>query len=463
MAEEVAAGGAGAGSGGGSGAGAGGGSSSSGLSGTSMSAADIAAPGGDVAFLNAESETPKTETTETKLPETAAETKPAEEAAPADIDLSALEDGQPEWLAKVADPAVKAEVEKLLELQKAFSDKFKDAADLDAFFKDLPGGREQVAALQTLSKEIAEIDGALESNTPEGNATVAERYLSMTPDGGVGLLRAAAQHMAKSSPEGWNQLSSELINSTLHAAGIGSDIQGVVGAIAEMRAAVAADDGEAFGRAAGKLLGSPKEAPKVDPNLQKASERENSARQDAQKAQTESWQFRSEKSGDKINNHISSETGKLLSKVLPTSISEKDRTSLRNDISTEVMSQLVADPWLASQVKQLIGWSSRSDKGPDFTNANLKADQAAFDKATELVTQYATPKLVAKAISKVVGKWSRERAASNSEARSKAKSAATKTDVGAAAAGKVNNGRRILTEEMVRGPKALSDADILNF
>lgn len=441
------------------GAGAGAPATPSGDSGAAMSAADIAAPGGDIAYLE-QAPAPEQAPAETKPPETSTEEKPAEEAAPEEINLSALEEGQPEWLAKVTDPDVKAEVGKLLEMQRAFSEKFKDAADLDAFFKDLPGGREQIAALQTLSQEVSELDAALEANTPEGLATVAERYMAQTPDGGAGLLRAAAHHLAKSSPESWNQISSELINSTLNAAGIGSDLQGVFGAIAEMRAAVAADDGEAFGKAAGKLLGQPQEAPKTDPALARLTERENAARAGEQKAQTESWQFRSEKSGDRISNHISTETGKALAKVLPSSISEKDRTSLRTEISAEVHSQVFADAWLGSQVKQLIGWSVNGPKGRDYANSNLKADQTAWDKATELVTQYATPKLIAKAVSKVVGKWSRERAVSNQESREKAKNAAAKTDVGAGKPANTGNGRKPLTPEQLKG---MSDAEFLNY
>ncbi len=241
-----------------------------------MTDAQVSAPGGDVAFLNApeaaetkaDDGTPKTDATDApKADETGAE----------EINLAALEEGQPEWFAKITDEGAKTEVQKLLDANKAFGEKFKDAADLDAFFKDLPGGREQIAALQTLSNEVSELDAALEGNTPEGLATVAERYLAMTPDGGAGLLRAAAQHMAKESPEAWNAIATELVNSTLTANGIGADIQGVVGAIAEIRAAVQKDDGDAFGTAVQKLLGAPKTEAKPDANLTKLAERENAA------------------------------------------------------------------------------------------------------------------------------------------------------------------------------------------
>src|SRR5437879_6574031 len=73
----------------------------------------------------------------TEKPPISADTKP-EAGAAEEINLSALEEGQPQWLAKVTDPAAKAEVEKLLAYHKAVSDKFKDEADLAEFFKDLP-------------------------------------------------------------------------------------------------------------------------------------------------------------------------------------------------------------------------------------------------------------------------------------------------------------------------------------
>ncbi len=413
-------------------------------SGTGAGSGGSAAPAqSDEQFLSTPAAAPETTAAETKPAE-----KTAEEAAPEEINLSALEEGQPEWLAKVTDPAVKAEVQKLLDYQKSFSAKFKDAADLDAFFKELPGGREQVAALQTLSKEVGELDGHLEANTPEGNAIIAERYLAMTPDAGVGLLRASAQHMAKSNPEAWNQISTELVNSTLKANEIGVDLATMVGAVKEMREAIQKDDGEGFGKAAGKLLGAPKAEPKPDANLARLTERETAARNDAQKAQTESWQFRSEKSGDKLTSHLATETGKLLSKVLPASIAEKDRASLRADISAEIMSQLTSNAYLKSQVVQLIGVSTLNEKGVrDHSKSNLAASQQDFDKATELVLQNATPKLIAAAVAKVVSRWSKDREASNKEARDRAKSATAKVDVGAGATPANGKGKKPLTLE----------------
>jgi hypothetical protein len=452
---------------GGAGAGGagGGGAAPSGVGGSGMSASEIAAPGGDVKFL--ESEAPASTGEETALPKTAEETKPAEEAAPADIDLSALEEGQPAWLAKVTDPEVKAEIEKLLSDPNKFPDnwQFKDAAERDAFFKELPGGREQVAALQTLSQEVSELDAAIEEGSPEGNLGVAERYLSMAKDGGVGLLRAAAQHMAKASPENWNQISAELVNSTLHANGVGTDIRGVVDAIAEMRTAVQNDDGEAFGRAAGRLLGAPKEAPKTDPALTSLSERENAARTEAVKAQTDNWTMRRQSGADKIETHARTEAGKILSKALGTaSVSDKVRNELLTEISDEIGSQVVSNSWLMAQVAQLIGQRTQDGKGGyTFEKTNLKASQADFDKASQMMIEAQDQKLITRAVAKVVSKWAKDRAAGNSQAREKARNAATKTDVGAAAAGKSNSGRKVLTAEMLRGPNALTDEQILNF
>ncbi len=108
------------------------------------------------------------------------------------------------------------------------------------------------------SKELSELRATLAANTPEGNATVAERLLAVTPDGGVGLMRATARRMAETYPEAWSQISTNLVNSTLKEAAIGTDLQGLIGAVTEMRTAIKANDGEAFGKAARKLLGAPK-------------------------------------------------------------------------------------------------------------------------------------------------------------------------------------------------------------
>jgi hypothetical protein len=451
MADEVNA---GAGAGAGSGTGSGGSSAS-----VSMTAAEIAAPGGDVAFL--EQETP-----EVKPAAVEGADKPAEKQAESgtetkdEIDLTPLEEGKPGWLAKLT-PEEREQAEKDLKAN-AFPEnwQFKDDADREEFFKGLPGGREQVQRMQMLSAEIAEDDAALEANAPEALAGIAEKYLSMTPDGGVELLRTAAQHMAKASPESWRQISTELVNSTLRAQGIGSDLAGVVGAIAEMRAAVNADDGEAFGAAAGKLLGAPKAAPREDPTLKAAADKENQIKAEKAEAQQSTWQMRSERSGEKIDSHISGRITEALTKVLPASVSEKDRTGLVGDIAKEVMSQIFADKWIAANLMELIGYSTSGPKGPDYSKSNVAASQADWDKATEITTKAVTPKLVARAAAKIVTAWSKERASSNAAARDKARSAAARTDIGGGKTPNTGKGRQPLTPEQLA---KLTDEEFLNY
>lgn len=384
-------------------------------------------------------ETEAVATEEIAAPVVEADAQPTEE-----INLAALETGRPEWLAKVTDPAVKAEIEKLL-----------DAPDFEASLKEagLPGGKDQLTALQTLATEIDAQDAAIQANAPEGLTAIVERSFSMAPDGGVNLLRAAAQHMAKSSPESWNQISSELLNSSLHAAGIGSDFQTVTSAIAEMRQAIAADDGEAFGRAAGKLLGQPKAEPTQDSNLTRLQERENAARAGEQRAQSENWQMRGSASYGKITTHISTEAGKLLAKVLPESMADSDRATLRESISKEVIAQLDSNAWLQSQLTQLLG---RSD-GKDYSKANLKASQADFDKAVTLTVENASTQLIGRAVTKIVSEWSTKRAAANQEARNKAKGAPARKDAGAGPAPAA--GHKPITEQQQAG---MTDEELMS-
>jgi hypothetical protein len=82
---------------------------------------------------------------------------------------------------------------------------------------------------------------------------VAERYLVMTPDGGIGLMRAIAQRMAETYPQAWNQISTELLNFTRKAAGMRTDSQGLFRAIREMRAAIRAKDAEVLSKASARL------------------------------------------------------------------------------------------------------------------------------------------------------------------------------------------------------------------
>ena len=387
---------------------------------------------------------------------------PKEADAPAeDINLAALEEGQPEWLGKVTDPAAKAEIDKLIARDKKFAEKFKDEADLDEFFKELPGGREQIAALQTLSKETAELDTALETNTPEGNATVVERYLSMTPDGGVGLIRAAAQHMAKSSPESWNTVASELVNSTLAANGIGADLPGLLGAISEMKAAVAADDGEAFAKASQKLLGTPQASgPKVDPAISRAQEAERAARTAERTAKVQVWESNVASSIGAVQQSLRQSIGTALAAkdsqgkpLIPASIPEKSRGDLMDRIYKEVDNQLGSDAWLVSQISQLVG--SRTGN-----KQNLEAAKEHFDKAAEM-SKAAAARLLPAAVRKHVSAWARELASSSQEAIARAKgiSKAPSKEVG----GRTPNskGPRRLNQDDVIGENAKSDKELL--
>lgn len=458
MPEEVNA---GAGAGAGAGTGGSGGSSAP----AAMTAAEIAAPGGDVAFL--EQDTPSGmppaeieagEAGAGKGKGAGAEGDKGDEAE--DINLAALEEGKPTWLAKLT-PEEREQAEKDMKAGGLPENwQFKDEADREEFFKSLPGGREQVAALQMLSQEIAEQDSAIEANTPEGNSMVVEKSLSMAPDGGIGLLRAAAQHMAKQSPEAWKQVSHELINSSLRAAGIGADFAGVVTAIRELKAAYEADDGEAFGAAAGKLLGAPRATQAEDPALKAAADREAANKAEQRQNQTERWQMASERSGTAIDTHITGQISETLKKVLPEAIGAQDRTKLSGEIMKEVYSQLFADTWIAAQLKSLIGYSLPGPKGTDYGNALITASQDDWDKATAIMTKATTPKLVARAVSKIVTAWSRERASTNAGARAAARVNANRTDVGGGKTAGTGKGRQPLTEEQL---KKMSDAEFLSY
>jgi hypothetical protein len=382
----------------------------------------------------------------------------AAEGAKDEINLSALEPGQPEWLGNVTDPAAKAEIQKLLDYQKAVSARFKDQAELDAFFKDLPGGKEQVAALQLLSKEVGEIDGHIEANTPEGNALVAERYLSEAPDGGLGLFKAGAHHLASKNPEAYAQIGKEIANSTLKSAGIGADVDSVISAVNEMRAAVAKDDGEAFGKAAAKLLGEPKAdaVSSADPRLTAAQEREKAARTAETKALGESWQSRDVKIGEGFKSHITSQVEKIFNEKVFTnakSVTAEQRADLSGKIYAEILGQVVSNAYLRAQVTQLIGIANNGD----LSKANLRATQAEFDKALDLLKGAANGDLINRAVAKVVSAFAKERAGTNAATREAAKgAAATSEKVGAAPA--VRGGYKPITEDELKGK---TDEEIL--
>ena len=433
-------------------AGGDGGGSAAPAGGSPAGGGGASAPQSDVEFLSA----PETKAPDSKAPEG---TAPAEktDAAPEEINLSALEEAQPEWFAKITDETAKGEVKKVLDQLKALTDK----GISEDVLKELPGGREQLTALQTLSKEVGELDGHILANTPESNAIVVGRYLGEAPDKGIGLFRAGAQHLAKTNPEAWQQIGGELVNSSLKALGIGADLNTVVSAVQEMRAAIAKDDGEAFGAAAAKLLGEPAKEARPDAAAERTQSELAQAKTERVQAQTESWKFRNERSSQKVDNHISTEAGKLLSKVLPASIGDKDRASLRADIQAEVMSQLLADKFHVSKILDLIGYSKADGKGGfDYSGVNLAATQETWDQAEKMILERLTPQLISRATGKIVSQWSKDRAASNKDARDKAKSAATRPDVGAAKAAGNGKGKPPLTEEQF---KKMSDEEFLAY
>jgi hypothetical protein len=437
MPEEVNAGGAAAGAGaaappagagGGAGAGSGGGSS---------------APMSDDQLLGSVAEKPSGAV-------------PGSEAAPAkvegaevtpDINLDALQEKQPEWLSKVTDEGAKAEIAKLLAAQEKFSKLFKDDADYDAFSKEMPGGREQIAALQTLSKEVTELDGHIAANTSESNAAVVERYLGEAPDKGIGLFRAGAQHLAKTNPEAYQQIASELLNSTLQAAGVGIDSAGLLAAISEMRAAVQADDGEAFGRAAGKLLGAPKAGEKTDPETARLKADRETAQKEANTARTEVWNVHAGRTKNDAGNHILQMIGQALAvkvngkPLISDVISAGSRKQLTDAIYGEVESQLMADPWFVSQTTQLIGTPQ---------NPSLAATKEDFGKALDLAKARIGKLLTPAVIKKHVETWARDVVAKNNGAIDRAKGAAAGGDkVGGAPAPGSGGKVRPLTEEML--------------
>lgn len=386
----------------------------------------------------------------------------AKEEVPADteINLDALGEAEPEWLAKVTDAAAKTEISKLLDANKKFSEHFKDTEDLDGFFKELPGGREQIAAMQTLVRENAELDSALETNTPESLAAVAERYVGQTPDGGMNLLRATAQQMAKTNPESWNQVSRELINSSLNAVGLASDFPALVTAINEMRTAIANDDMEAFGRAAAKITQSPKSEVPQDSNITRLQEREQVAIKAERAAKVQLWENNVSRVVDSGRNFQKQTIGTALAAkdsqgrpLIPASIPEKSRQQLADRIYEEVDKQLASDSWLTSQIYSLVG-SRSGDKH------NLAATQEHFNKTLE-ISKSAITRLVPAVTKRIITEWSKELVASSREAIAKAKGSpqqARREPGGTAASTKGN--RRLDLDDVI-GPNAKSDTELL--
>lgn len=443
---------------GGAGAGAGGGAAASGGAGSGTGGGGGAADTSSLSDAEFLATTPAAEGegTSTAIVPAAKEGAAAAEATGEEglVKLDALGEGEPEWFATLKE-AEQAKAREIWQANQQYAEHFKTPAELKDFFKDLPGGREQVTALQTLSKEVGELDAAIEGNTPEGNGQVVERYLSMAPDKGLGLMRASAHHLAKANPEGWNQLSTELIDASLKSAGIGASFATVAQAIKEMRDAATASDGEAFGKAAQKLLGAPQQERAEDPNVVRARTEAANAATERDKALATTWETNVASSIAAVETMVRQDIGIALSKVLMESTKPETRKDLSDKIYNEINLQVGANAWLRSQIAQLVG--QRNDKN-SFSGMLLNAPKSDFEKAVQLSKDAAKP-LVTAAVRKVVSAWAKELAATNLAARDKAKGGASRVDVGgssrAAAAG-----AGVITEDMVRDEN-LSDEELL--
>jgi hypothetical protein len=449
MAEEIVGqgGGAGAGSGAGSGGGAGGGADTSAMS--------------DAEFLGTQA--PATEATESTAIVPAKEAPAAEAAGTELIKPGALEkeEGEPEWFETVKDAKASAAARELWKANQVYAKHFAKPEDVETFFKELPGGREQVAALQTLGKEVAELDSAIEGSDFAGHLSVAERVLGQAPANAVSITRAWAQTVAKSQPEAWHQISTELVDSTLKAAGIGVNLSTLLGEFRKLRAAVAAQDGDALGLAVSNLIAEPEKAAPEDPNLVKLRTDAAAAKTERDRVLTETWESNTNSNVEAVVNFVKQEAGKKLSEVLMDSTPQSTRDKLMGrtggdgkpgeGILWEVNLQVMANQWAMNQISALVG--SRVNDG-----RNLQATKEDWAKALEISKDACKP-LISAAVRKVVSAWAKETADANKDARNKAKGGAARADVGGSSAPSAGKGR--VTLDMVKD-KNLSDQDILN-
>jgi hypothetical protein len=447
MADEVVSqgGGAGAadagGSGGASVGGAGGGSGAAGTSGLS-----------DAEFLATQA--PAEAGSETTAIVPTKEAPAAKEAATQELlkpGALEIEEGEPEWFASVKDAKAAAASRELWKANQEYAKHFKTPGELTDFFKDLPGGRDQIAAMQTLTKEVGELDSAIEGTDFAGHLSVAERVLGQAPANALSITRAWAQTVAKSQPEAWNQISTELVNSTLKAAGVGVDLSTLLGGLREMRDAITAQDAEAFGRAASKLVATP-EAPKSeDPNLVKLRTDAQTAQQERDRVLTESWERNVGENVSAVEQSLRQDIGTKLSTVLMDSTKDSTRKELTDKIIAEVDMQIDQNSWLRNQISSLVG--SRANNA-----RNLQASKDDWAKALNLSKDACKP-LISAAMRKVVSAWAKEMADTNQAARNKAKGGAARVDVGASSQPK-NNGKGQVTLDMVQD-RNVSDEDLL--
>jgi hypothetical protein len=437
-----AAGGASGGSatGGGSAAGSGGGADTSAMS--------------DAEFLSTQA--PATEAAKESTAIVPAKETPAAEAAAEEglIKPGALEkeEGEPQWFASVKDAEAAKNARELWKANQAYAKHFAKPEDVETFFKDLPGGRDQVSALLTLGKEVGELDSAIEGQDFAGHLSVAERVLGQAPGNALSITRAWAQTVAKSQPEAWQQASTELVNSTLKAAGIGVDLSALLGGLREMRQAIQAQDAEAFGRAASKLIAEPEKPAVEDPNLVKLRTDAQTAQQERDRVLAETWESTVNQNVTAAEQFVRQQAGTKLSTILMESTPQKTRDKLLDDIVAEVGTQISANQWVVNQISALVG--SRANNA-----RNLQASKEDWAKALQLSKDAATPAIVSAAVRKVVSAWAKETADTNKAARDKAKGGAARADVGGSSAPNAGKGR--VTLDMVKD-RNVSDEELLN-
>ncbi len=450
MADEVVSQGGGAGAGsGGAGSGAGAGGSGGGAGG----GADTSAMS-DAEFLSTQA--PATETTKESTA-----IVPAKEAAAAEttgeeglIKPGALEkeEGEPQWFESLKDSEAAKNARELWKANQVYAKHFAKPEDVETFFKDLPGGRDQVSALLTLGKEVGELDAAIEGTDFNGHLSVAERVLGQAPENAVSMTRAWAQAVSKSQPQAWNTISTELVNATLKAAGVGVDLSALLTGLREMRQAIQAQDAEAFGRAASKLIAEPEKTAPEDPNLVKLRTDAQTAQQERDRVLTETWESTVNQNVSAAEQFVRQQAGTKLATILMDSTPQKTRDKLLDEIVAEVGTQVSANQWIVNQISALVG--SRANNA-----RNLQATKEDWAKALELSKSAATPAIISAAVRKVVSAWGKEAVDANKSARDKAKGAAARADVGGAS--QPRTGKNVVTLDMVKD-RNVSDEELLN-
>lgn len=441
MADEVVS------QGGGADAGAAGGSGGASTTGAGSGAADTSSLS-DEQFLATASPAAKETTAIVPTKETSAAEATGEEGL---IKPGALEkeEGEPEWFASVTEAKASAAARELWKANQEYAKHFKTPAELTEFFKDLPGGRDQIAAMQTLTKEVGELDTAIEGTDFAGHLSVAERVLGQAPANALSITRAWAQTVQKNQPEAWSQISTELVDSTLKAAGIGVNLSVLLGGLREMRDAITAQDADAFGRAASKLIAQPEKPTQEDPNLVKLRNDAKTAQEQRDKVLADTWEGNVTQNISAVEQSLRQEIGTKLTAILMDSTPQSARDTLMTAIVKEVDTQIGSNEWLRNNISGLVG--SRQSR-------NLSASKEDWAKALQLSKDACKP-LISAAVRKVVSAWAKETADTNKAARDKAKGGAARVDVSGSSQPKAGKG--VITMDMVRDPN-LSDEELLN-